>query len=57
MTFVVLEGELMQAHTSFMVKITVTDASVNWCIQFEKANDSAPNPDHYAKLAVGVAKA
>lgn len=46
MTFVVLEGELMQAYTSFMVKITVTDASVNWCIQFEKANDSAPNPDH-----------
>ncbi|KAI3462609.1 hypothetical protein Pfo_019272 [Paulownia fortunei] len=55
-TFTALEGDLMQVYTSFAAKVTVTDGSVVWCIEFEKANDLAPNPDHYANLAVEITK-
>lgn len=55
-TFRALEGEIMQVYPSFGAKLTVTDGSVQWCIEFEKTNDSAPNPDNYAKLAVEVTK-
>ncbi|KAK6152835.1 hypothetical protein DH2020_012474 [Rehmannia glutinosa] len=55
-TFVILEGDVMQLYTSFKAKVTVSDGTVTWCLEFEKANDLAPNPDQYAAVAVEVTK-
>ncbi|KAG8373796.1 hypothetical protein BUALT_Bualt11G0062400 [Buddleja alternifolia] len=55
-TFKALEGNLMQLYSSFGSKVTFTDGFIKWCIEFEKANDLAPNPDIYAILAVEISK-
>ncbi|GFP78837.1 mlp-like protein 31 [Phtheirospermum japonicum] len=55
-TFRVIEGDVLELYTSFAAKVTVTGGSVSWHIEFEKANDSAPNPDNYAALAVEITK-
>ncbi|KAI3462610.1 hypothetical protein Pfo_019273, partial [Paulownia fortunei] len=55
-TFVALEGDILNLYISFKVKLTVSDGFVLFCFEFEKANDWSPNPDIYAKLAVGITK-
>lgn len=55
-TMKVLEGDILQLYSSFGAKISVTDGFVNWTLEFEKNNDSAPNPDDYAKLATQITK-
>ncbi|KAK6152836.1 hypothetical protein DH2020_012475 [Rehmannia glutinosa] len=55
-SFVILEGDIMELYKSFKAKVTVGDGTAMWCLEFEKANDSAPNPDQYATLAVEITK-
>ncbi|KAI3462611.1 hypothetical protein Pfo_019274 [Paulownia fortunei] len=55
-TFVALEGEILNLYLSFKVKLTVSHGYVLFCFEFEKANDCVPNPDIYAKLAVEITK-
>ncbi|GER28854.1 polyketide cyclase/dehydrase and lipid transportsuperfamily protein [Striga asiatica] len=52
----VLEGDILNLYKSFKAKISVDDGHVTWCIEFEKADESAPNPDDYAALAVEITK-
>ncbi|KAL8034737.1 hypothetical protein ABFX02_12G048800 [Erythranthe guttata] len=54
--FVALEGEVKKEYNSFVARVTVGDGSVTWCLEFEKANDSVPNPDDYAQLFVEITK-
>lgn len=51
-----IEGELMQLYTSFRSKITVAEGSLQWCLEFEKANELVPNPDDYVALVTEVTK-
>ncbi|PIN14810.1 hypothetical protein CDL12_12560 [Handroanthus impetiginosus] len=55
-TFIPIEGEIMRIYTTFVAKVTVGDGYVMWSIEYEKANDSVPNPDSYAKLAAQITK-
>ncbi|PIN19723.1 hypothetical protein CDL12_07588 [Handroanthus impetiginosus] len=55
-TFIPIEGEIMQIYTTFVAKVTVGDGYVMWSIEYEKANDSLLNLDSYAKLAAQITK-
>ncbi|XP_057791536.1 kirola-like [Salvia miltiorrhiza] len=56
MTMRAVEGDILQLYSTFVCKISITDGSVNWSFEFEKNNESAPNPDDYAKLATKLSK-
>ncbi|KAK6128545.1 hypothetical protein DH2020_037689 [Rehmannia glutinosa] len=54
--YVIGKALTAKLYTSFKAKVTVSDGTVTWCLEFEKANDLAPNPDQYAAVAVEVTK-
>nr|CAH59440.1 major latex-like protein 1 [Plantago major] len=57
MEIVAFEGDVMQLYKSFKTTITAVDGNtVKWSIEFEKANELAPAPDHYILLATQVTK-
>lgn len=56
LTMRVVGGDILQLYSSFATKINVTDGFVNWTLEFEKINDSAPNPENYAKLDTQITK-
>ncbi|KZV42262.1 MLP-like protein 423 [Dorcoceras hygrometricum] len=52
-----LDGNHTNIYSSFKSTITVRNGSVKFGIEVEKANDSAPNPDHYLTFGVETFKA
>ncbi|KAL2522406.1 Polyketide cyclase/dehydrase and lipid transport superfamily protein [Forsythia ovata] len=55
-TYTVLDGDVLQLYKSFKATITVTDGSVKWFIEYEKALEIAPIPEAYAALAIAASK-
>ncbi|KAB1211295.1 MLP-like protein 31 [Morella rubra] len=54
-TFTVIEGDMLKLYKSVKANIQVTGSgSANWVIEYEKANDSAPDPEIYKDLAAKV---
>lgn len=56
-----LEGDVMKMYKTFKVKAQFNDvgngaSKVIWGIEYEKANENAPEPDHYANFALKVSK-
>ena len=56
-TFAILEGEILNLYTSFKADLQVVDAGyAKWSIEYEKANESAPDPEVYRNFAVMMSK-
>ncbi|XP_051115468.1 MLP-like protein 34 [Andrographis paniculata] len=55
--FVAVEGEILGFYVTFAVEIVIGKNQVQWNFNYEKANDSVPDPDMYANLAVAATKA
>ena len=56
-TFAILEGEILNLYTSFKADLQVMDAGyAKWSIEYEKANESAPEPEVYRNFAVMMSK-
>uniref|UniRef100_A0A7N2QZB6 Bet v I/Major latex protein domain-containing protein n=1 Tax=Quercus lobata TaxID=97700 RepID=A0A7N2QZB6_QUELO len=56
-TFAILEGEILNLYTSFKADLQVMDAGyAKWSIEYEKANESAPDPEVYRNFAVMMSK-
>ena len=56
-TFAILEGEILNLYTSFKPDLQVMDAGyAKWSIEYEKANESAPDPEVYRNFAVMMSK-
>lgn len=61
LTFNVLEGDMLKVYKSFKAKIQFDDldngaSKVNWAVDYEKATENAPEPDHYVNFAVKMTK-
>lgn len=56
-TFAVLEGDILSFYTSFKAKLEVMDAGyAKWSIEYEKADESAPDQEVYRNFAVTLFK-
>ncbi|KAF3443597.1 hypothetical protein FNV43_RR14919 [Rhamnella rubrinervis] len=55
-TFVVTEGDVLKLYNSFKAKLEVSGGLVKWSLEFDKANQNAPNPDPHLDLAIKVSK-
>ncbi|XP_062104868.1 kirola-like [Humulus lupulus] len=60
-TMEILEGDVFKFYKSFKVKIQFNDvdnsaSKIVWALEYEKANESAPDPDHYVNFAVKLTK-
>ncbi|PON45391.1 Major latex protein domain containing protein [Trema orientale] len=56
-----LEGDVLKVYKSFKAKIQFNDvdngaSKVIWGLEYEKASENAPEPDHYVNFMVKVAK-
>lgn len=52
LTFVAMDGDIMQMYKSFKAILNVNDGFANWLVEYEKALEASPSPDIYAALAV-----
>ena len=55
-TFVVIEGDVLKLYNNFKAKLEVSGGQVKWSLEFDKANQNAPNPDPYLDVAIKVSK-
>lgn len=60
-TFNVIQGDVLRFYKSFKAKLQVIRmhkgiSSAEWTVEFEKANGSAPDPEHYVDFAVKMSK-
>lgn len=60
-TFNVIQGDVLRFYKSFKVKLEVIKvhkvvSSAEWTVEFEKANENAPDPEHYVDFAVKMSK-
>ncbi|KAK9106061.1 hypothetical protein Scep_022905 [Stephania cephalantha] len=54
-TYKVIEGEIMDIYRSFSMKIQVSEKEgggslVKWFVEFDKANEAVPSPNHFMNL-------
>ncbi|GAA0139868.1 hypothetical protein LIER_01332 [Lithospermum erythrorhizon] len=52
----VIGGELMQAYKSFILTFQSTNNSATWTIEYEKINESNPNPTSFLEFLVKATK-
>ncbi|CAI9782689.1 unnamed protein product [Fraxinus pennsylvanica] len=53
-TYVILDGDLMQLYKSFKGTVIVSDGSVKWHFKYEKILEIVPIPEVCAALAIEV---
>ena len=61
LTMDILEGDVLKIYKSFKAKIQFNDvdngkSKVIWALEYEKATENAPEPDHYVNFAVKMSK-
>jgi hypothetical protein len=61
MTFNVIQGDVLRFYKSFKAKLQVIKVhkgagSVEWTVEFEKANENSPDPEHYVDFAIKMSK-
>ncbi|CAA3000339.1 MLP 34 [Olea europaea subsp. europaea] len=56
-TYKPLEGDVLKLYPSYQFTIAVSDGSVKWTIEYEKALPVVPPPEIYMVLALGCTKA
>ena len=59
--FVVLGGDILDLYNSFKAKLHVIPSAqggslVKWNVEFEKADENDPNPEHHVNFAVKMSK-
>lgn len=59
--FVVLSGDVFNLYNSFKAKFHIIPSPlggslVKWNVEFEKANENDPNPEHHMNFALKVFK-
>jgi hypothetical protein len=60
-TFNVIQGDVLRFYKSFKAKLEVIKvhkgiSSAEWTVEFEKANENSPDPEHYVDFAVKMSK-
>ncbi|XP_022143401.1 MLP-like protein 34 [Momordica charantia] len=63
-TYQVVEGDILSQYSLFKIKFQASDdvvglgATVNWSIEFEKADENVPSPEVYleflSKISMGI---
>ena len=61
LTMDILEGDVLKIYKSFKAKIQFNDvdngkSKVIWALEYEKATENAPEPDHYVNFVVKMSK-
>ncbi|KAB1211293.1 hypothetical protein CJ030_MR6G021517 [Morella rubra] len=57
MTFTVIDGDILKLYKTFKANLQVTGSGyANWVIEYEKVNDSAPDPEIYKDMSAKVSK-
>lgn len=56
-TYKPLEGDVLKLYPSYQFTIAVSDGSVKWTIEYEKALPVVPPPEIYMVLALACTKA
>lgn len=60
-SFAVIEGDILKLYNSFKTKLEAIENAnggdlVKWTIEFEKADENAPNPDLYVDFAIKMSR-
>ncbi|KAL2499499.1 MLP-like protein [Abeliophyllum distichum] len=56
-TYKALEGDVLQLYKSYQFTLTVSNGSVKWTIEYEKALPLVPPPEIYMAFAFATTKA